>query len=80
MTDAYRVQASELRGFIERAERLNSQKAEISDMTKEVMAEARGRGYDVSAIRKIIAMRKRSADDIADEKAVIDLYSEALGM
>jgi uncharacterized protein (UPF0335 family) len=47
---------------------------------KEVMAEAKGRGYDTKALRKIIAMRKRDRDDLAEEEAMLDLYKSALGM
>lgn len=47
---------------------------------KEVMAEAKSRGYDTKVLRKIIALRKREADDIAEEEAVLEMYKEALGM
>ena len=42
----YRVTADELRQFIERFERLEAEKKDIADQQKEVMAEAKGRGYD----------------------------------
>jgi uncharacterized protein (UPF0335 family) len=77
---AYRVTANELRQFIERWERLEAEKADISDQQKEVMAEAKARGYDTKVMRKVIALRKREPDDIAEEQAVLDLYCEALGM
>lgn len=76
----YRVTADELRSFFERWERLESEKKEIVDQQKEVMAEAKGRGYDVKVMRKIINMRKRNRDDIAEEEAVLEMYMEALGM
>lgn len=77
---AYRVTAEELRSFIERFERLDAEKKDIADQQKEVMAEAKARGYDTKCIRKIIAERKRDRDDVAEEQAVMDLYREALGM
>ena len=77
---AYRVTAAELRQFIERHERLESEKKDIADQQREVMAEAKGRGYDVKVIRKVIALRKRDKDDIAEEEAVLEAYKEALGM
>jgi uncharacterized protein (UPF0335 family) len=82
MTDSttYRVTADELRQFIERVERLDAEKADIADATKEVMSEAKGRGYDTALMRKIIALRKRNSDDIANEECVMDTYKEALGM
>lgn len=81
MTDtSYRVTADELRQFIERVERLEAEKKDIAEQVKEVFAEAKARGYDTKAMRKLIALRKRSPDDIAEEEAVVELYKEALGM
>lgn len=77
---SYRVTADELRQFVERFERLELEKKDIADQQKEVMAEAKGRGYDTKAMRKIIALRKKSSDEIAEEEAVLDMYKEALGM
>jgi uncharacterized protein (UPF0335 family) len=76
----YRVTAEELRQFIERFERLEMEKKDIADQQKEVMAEAKGRGYDTKVIRKIITLRKKSRDEIAEEEAVLEMYKEALGM
>lgn len=78
--DSYRVTADELRQFVERFERLELEKKDIADQQKEVMAEAKGRGYDTKAMRKLIALRKKSADEIAEEEAILDMYKEALGM
>ena len=77
---SYRVTADELRQFIERIERLDSEKKDIADQQKEVMAEAKARGYDTKVIRKVIALRRRDKDDIAEEEAVLEMYKEALGM
>ena len=76
----YNVTADELRSFVERFERLEAEKKDISDQQKEVMAEAKGRGYDTKVMRKVIALRKRDRDDIAEEEAILELYKEALGM
>ncbi|PCJ04741.1 MAG: hypothetical protein COB16_17885 [Rhodobacteraceae bacterium] len=72
--------AGELRQFIERLERLDMEKKDLADQMKEVMAEAKGRGYDTKVIRKLVALRKRDKDDIAEEEAVLEMYKEALGM
>lgn len=77
---SYRVSADELRQFIERFERLEGEKKDIADQQKEIMAEAKGRGYDTRVMRKVIALRKRDADDLAEEEAVLDMYKQALGM
>ena len=78
--DPYNVTADELRQFIERYEQLEAEKKDILEQQKEVMAEAKGRGYDTKAIRKLIALRKRKPDDIAEEEAILEMYKQALGM
>lgn len=79
-SENYRVTAAELRQFVERDERLATEQADIAEQRKEVMAEAKSRGYDTKVIKKIIALRKRDKDDIAEEEAVTEMYKEALGM
>ena len=81
VTDAVSsVAGQELRQFIERYERLEAEKKDIADGQKEVMAEAKGRGYDTKVLRKIMAIRKRDASDLAEEEAVMEMYMAALGM
>jgi len=70
----------EIRQFIERFEHLEAERRDIADQMKEVMAEAKGRGYDTKILRKVIALRKRDAEDVAEEEAVLDMYKSALGM
>ncbi|NNK78468.1 MAG: DUF2312 domain-containing protein [Litoreibacter sp.] len=77
---SYRVTADELRQFVERFERLEMEKKDLADQQKEVMAEAKARGYDTRVMRKLVAMRKRDPQDLSEEEAVLELYKEALGM
>ena len=78
--DAYNVTADELRQFIERFEQLESEKKDVTEQQKALMAEAKGRGYDTKVMKKVIALRKRKPDEIAEEEAVLDMYKAALGM
>lgn len=77
MTD---TTGAELRGFIERYETLAQEKTEIADQQKEVLAEARGRGYDTAVLREIIKQRAMNPDDLAERDAVLEMYKSALGM
>ena len=77
---SYRVTADELRQVIERIERLDAEKRDLAEQQKEVMAEAKGRGYDTKVMRKLITLRKRDQNDIAEEEAILEMYKEALGM
>ena len=80
MTDPVNVTTEELRQFVERIEQLEAEKKDIAEQIKETLAEAKGRGYDTKVLRKLIAIRKRRADDLAEEEAILDLYRSALGM
>ena len=74
-TDPYAVTADELRQFIERFEQLESEKKDVAEQQKELMAEAKGRGYDTKVMRKVIALRKRKPDELAEEEAVLEVYN-----
>ena len=78
--DSYRVAGEELRQFVERFERLEIEKKDISDQQKEVMIEAKSRGYDTRIMRKIVSLRKRDLEDVAEEEAILSMYKTALGM
>lgn len=74
------VAADELRLLIERAERLEEEKRGIADDIKDVMAEAKSRGFDAKAIRKILAIRRKKREDYQEEEAILETYLQALGM
>ena len=74
------VTADELRQFIERYEQLDAEKRDVAEQQKELMAEAKGRGYSTPIIREIIKLRRMKPDDLAEREAVLDLYRSALGM
>lgn len=78
--DPYAVTADELRQFIERYEQLESEKKDITEQQKELKAEAKGRGYDVEAMMKIVALRKMKPDELAEKEAVLEVYKAAMGM
>jgi uncharacterized protein (UPF0335 family) len=68
-----------LRTIIERLERLEEDKQAIMGDMKEVFAEAKGEGYDVKTLRKVIRIRKLDKAKRQEEEAILDLYLAALG-
>ncbi len=74
------VAAAELRSFIERVERLEEEKSAISTDIKDIMGEAKDRGYDTKAIRTIIRLRKKDANERIEEESILQTYMAALGM
>lgn len=74
------VAADQLKAFVERIERLEEEKAGIAGDIKDVFAEAKGNGFDVKVLRKIIALRKRDYAERQEEEAILEMYMHALGM
>lgn len=68
-----------LRSIIERLERLDEDKQAVMADMKEVFAEAKGEGYDVKVLRKVLARRKKDRAKVQEEEAIMDLYLSALG-
>ena len=69
----------QIRSIVERVERLNEEKAEIQAQISEVFSEAKGNGFDVKVLRKVIAARKIDRAKRQEEEAIFDLYMGALG-
>lgn len=82
MTDptSYNVAADELRQFIERIEQLDREKRDLAEQRKEVLAEAKGRGYSTVMMREVVKLRRMKPDDVAEREAILDMYKQALGM
>jgi len=74
------VDSSHLKQFIERIERLEEEKKAIADDIKDVYAEAKGTGYDVKIMRKIVSIRKQDENKRREEEEILDLYMSALGI
>lgn len=74
------VAGQRLRNFIERVERLEAEKAALMEDSKEVYAEAKGVGFDVKIMRKIVSLRKMDTEKRREEKELLDLYLSAIGM
>ena len=79
-TDVGGVAGQRLTSFIERVERLEAEKAALMEDIKEIYAEAKGVGFDVKTIRKIISLRKMESEKRREADDLLDLYKSAIGM
>jgi uncharacterized protein (UPF0335 family) len=70
---------AQLKSIIERIERLEQEKTEVAEQIKEVFAEAKGNGYDVKTLRKVVRIRKQDRAKRQEEEALLDLYLSAIG-
>ncbi len=78
--DASVISGQHLRAFIERIERIEEEIRSMNDDKKEIYAEAKGTGFDVKIIKRIVAMRRLDPDRRREEAEILDLYLTALGM
>lgn len=74
------VAQGQLRAFVERVERMESEKAAIAADIKEIYLEAKGNGFDTAILRKIVSIRKQDPNKRAEQRALLELYMGALGM
>lgn len=78
--DIHGVARDQLRGFVERIERLEEEKKTVADDIKDVYGEAKGLGYDTKIMKKVIGLRKKDDQERMEEELILDTYLAALGM
>lgn len=74
------VNQGRLKSFVERIEKLEEERQAVGGDVRDIYSEAKGVGYDVGAIRRLIAYRKLDAADRAERETLDDVYRHALGM
>src|SRR4051794_28070872 len=79
-TKAGPISADRLKSFVERIEKLDEERKALSDDVRDVYSEAKGVGYDVRTMRKIVSLRKLDSADRAEQETLLDTYKHALGM
>lgn len=79
MSDTGGLAADRLKSFIERIERLEEEKKNLTADTREVYAEAKSAGFDTKTMRKVVALRKLDASDRQEQEALLETYLRALG-
>jgi len=74
------ISADRLKSFVERIEKLDEERRAIAGDIRDVYSEAKGVGYDVKTIRKVVALRRQDAADREEQETLLDVYKHALGM
>ncbi|MGL5785086.1 MAG: DUF2312 domain-containing protein [Alphaproteobacteria bacterium] len=70
--------AQQLRSFIDRLERLEEEKKAMMETIKEVLQEAKGVGFDVQTLRKVLRLRKMKQEDLDEQEHLLQTYLKAL--
>lgn len=71
---------NQLQSIVERIEKLEAEKADIADLIKDIYVEAKANGFDAKILRKVVALRKKNADERKTEEELLAVYMSALGM
>ena len=79
-TKAGPISADRLKSFVERIEKLEEERQALGGDLRDIYSEAKGVGYDVKTLRKLVALRKLDAADRAEQESLLDIYKHALGM
>ena len=74
------ISKGQLQSFIEKIEKLEDEKTNISEDIKEVYKEARFKGFDIPTVKKIISLRKMDNAKLEEQDYLIDLYRQTLGI
>ena len=79
-SDVGGVAGKRLKSFLDRVERLEEEKKGLADDIKDIYAEAKGVGFDVKTMRKILRLRKMETDKRREEEELLELYKAAIGL
>ncbi len=74
------VGGARLKAFVERIERLEEEKKALAEDIKEIYAEAKGVGFDVKILRKVVTLRKMDTEKRREEEELLELYKSAIGL
>lgn len=74
------IAADVLKAIVERVEKLEEERSNLASDIRDIFAEAKGHGYDVKTIRRVIKLRKIEEADRLEQEALEELYKTALGM
>ena len=74
------IAVDRLRSIVERIERLNLDRKEISSEIKDAYIEAKFAGFDAKVVKQLIRIRSEDANDVEQQETLLDVYRRALGM
>ena len=78
MTDTIGIPGDRIRSFIERVKRIDEEIKALNEGKKEVLAEAKGEGFDVKVLKEILRLRKLDQDEREEHESLLDLYLRAM--
>lgn len=74
------IAGEQLQSLIERIERLEEEKSQLTADIGDIFKEAKGNGFDPKTMRQVLKLRKMDKADREEQEALLDLYMSALGL
>jgi uncharacterized protein (UPF0335 family) len=78
MEVANNLSKQQLKHMVEKLERLEEEKANVSEALKEVFQESKSNGFDIKTIKQVLKLRKMDRDKLQEQDALIELYRDIL--
>ena len=74
------VSGRQLLSFIERVERIRSEKKQLAEDEKLVFAELKASGFNAPTVRTVLKRREAKPADLEEAQELLDMYLHAVGM
>ncbi|MEY4463624.1 MAG: hypothetical protein RLZZ81_595 [Pseudomonadota bacterium] len=74
------VVKEQLEQYISKIERLEQEKADLSEEIKDIFQDASSHGFDVKAMKSVLKLKKLDKDKLAEQDAMLELYRDTLGI
>ena len=70
----------ELLQIITKLEKLEEEKAAVSQEITDILAEAKIKGYDIKILKQVLKLRKMDDDDRLRQEEELETYKATIGM
>ncbi|HJD67768.1 MAG TPA: DUF2312 domain-containing protein [Rickettsia endosymbiont of Bembidion lapponicum] len=74
------VVKEQLEQYLSKIERLEQEKADLSEEIKNIFQDASSHGFDVKAMKTVLKLKKLDKDKLAEQDAMLELYRDTLGI
>ncbi|WP_341791487.1 DUF2312 domain-containing protein [Rickettsia endosymbiont of Gonocerus acuteangulatus] len=74
------VVKEQLEQYLSKIERLEQEKADLSEEIKDIFQDASSHGLDVKAMKTVLKLKKLDKDKLAEQDAMLELYRDTLGI
>lgn len=71
---------SDLKNYVERITKAEEEKKDVSAFIRDIYLEAKGNGFDVKALRRIVKESMKPAHELQQEELIIETYRAEVGI